>query len=73
MADEGGAACVPTCSKPLSMQGMASVLEEFLHRKSVLEGLPGHEYSRLRNLYEALNTELTNENPVQAKGSGHST
>lgn len=55
------------------MQGMASVLEEFLHRKSVMEGLPGHEYSRLRNLYEALNTELTNENPVQAKGSGHST
>lgn len=71
MADEG-VARVPTSSAPLSMQDMASVLEEFLQRKSVLEGLPGHEYSRLRNLYETLNKEL-NANPIRTKGSGHST
>ena len=55
----------------LSTQDMANVLEEFLHRKSVLEGLPGHEYSRLRNLYQALKTELTDENhEVGSNGRG---
>ena len=56
----------------LSTQDMANVLEEFLHRKSVLEGLPGHEYSRLMNLFQALKTELTDENP-KLGGSGRGT
>ena len=72
MADEGESR-VP-CPDQLSAQDMASVLEEFLHRKSILEGLPGHEYSRLRNLYQALKAEMSaNHMQGQAEGSGRST
>lgn len=72
MADEGESR-VP-CPDQLSAQDMASVLEEFLHRKSILEGLPGHEYSRLRNLYQALKAEMSaNHVQGQAEGSGRST
>jgi len=72
MADEGESR-VP-CSAPLSTQDMASVLEEFLHRKSILEGLPGHEYSRLRNLYQALKAEMSaNHMQGEAEGSGRGT
>ena len=55
---------------PISMQDMASVLEEFLRRKSVLEGLPGHEYSRLNSLYEAINTEVPDVDRAKSGGSG---